>query len=98
MTARLEAYPTRGARLQACVLFFLLLLLPVAGAADLTLEMAGALPFPEEADTADGDPTTITGLSGLTLLTGDSWAAAMDNSDRVVTFTLQVSKQGEPTA
>jgi hypothetical protein len=108
MTARLEAYPTRGARLQACdcgarlqacVLFFLLsFLLPLAGAADLTLDIAGTLPFPEEAATADGAPTTITGLSGLTLLTGDSWAAAMDNSDRVVTFTLRISKQGEPTA
>lgn len=99
MTARLEAYATRGARLQACVLFFLLpVLLPMAGAAELTLEMAGALPFPEEATSGDGEPTKITGLSGLTLLTDDSWAAAMDNSDVVVMFKLEVSKQGEPTA
>ena len=109
MSARLESCPTRGARLQACVargvrlqacvLFFLLpFLLPAAGAADLAIEMAGSLPFPDDAVSADGEPTKITGLSGLTLLTGDSWAAAMDNSDLVVTFTLKVSKQGEPTA
>jgi hypothetical protein len=86
-----------GARLQACVLSFLLPFLS-ASSADLTVEMAGSLSFPDEAASADGEPTKITGLSGLTLLTGDSWAAAMDNSDLVVMFTLRVSKQGEPTA
>lgn len=99
MSARLEACPTRGVRFQACVLFFLLpFLLPAAGAADLALEMAGSLPFPDDVASADDKPTKITGLSGLTLLAGDSWAAAMDNSDLVVTFTLEVSEQGEPAA
>lgn len=76
--------------------FFLLAV--SASAADLTLDFAGALPFPDVAASADGEPTKITGLSGLTPLADDSWAAAMDNSDLVVTFTLQVSRQGEPTA
>ncbi|MFN6190942.1 MAG: esterase-like activity of phytase family protein [Planctomycetia bacterium] len=78
------------------LLFFVLPL--SAAAADLTLDMAGSLPLPDEAATADGETTTITGLSGLTRLADDSWVAAMDNSDLVVMFTLQVSKQGEPTA
>lgn len=78
------------------LIFFVLPL--SAGAADLTLDMAGSLPFPAEAASADGAPTAVTGLSGLTRLTDDSWAAAMDNSDVVVTFTLRVSAQGEPTA
>lgn len=69
-----------------------------AAAADLSLDMAGSLPFPDDAASADGEPKKITGLSGLTLLADDSWAAVMDNSDLVVTFTLQVSRQGEPTA
>jgi hypothetical protein len=76
--------------------FFLLAV--SASAADLALDMAGAIPFPDDAESADGEPTKITGLSGLTRLADDSWAAVMDNSDRVVTFTLQVSKQGEPAA
>ena len=69
-----------------------------AAAADLSLDMAGSLPFPDDAVSADGEQTKITGLSGLTLLADDSWAAVMDNSDLDVTFTLQVSRQGEPTA
>ena len=69
-----------------------------AAAADLSLDMAGSLPFPDDAVSAGGEQTKITGLSGLTLLADDSWAAVMDNSDLVVTFTLQVSRQGEPTA
>jgi hypothetical protein len=69
-----------------------------AAAADLSLDMAGSLPFPDDAASADGERKKITGLSGLTLLADDSWAAAMDNSDRLITFTLRVSNQGEPTA
>ena len=69
-----------------------------ASAADLALDFAGSLPFPDDAESADGEPTEITGLSGLTRLADDSWAAAMDNSDLVVTFTLEVSARGEPTA
>ncbi|MFN5755222.1 MAG: esterase-like activity of phytase family protein [Planctomycetia bacterium] len=78
------------------LLFFVLPL--SAAAADLTLDMAGSLSFPDEAVSTEGETTTITGLSGLTRLADDSWVAAMDNSDLVVMFTLQVSKQGEPTA
>jgi len=65
---------------------------------DVRIEMAGSLLFPDEANGADGKPEPITGLSGLTWLRENSWAAAIDNSDRYATFRVTLSAAGEPLA
>jgi hypothetical protein len=58
-----------------------------------TVERAGTLSLPERVE-ADGP--VITGLSGITWLGADRYAAVMDNSDRLLLFTLEVSPTGEP--
>ena len=59
---------------------------------------AGTLELPKTAADADGKATRITGVSGITWLGDDRYAAVMDNSDLVLTFTLRLSPSGEPVA
>ena len=59
--------------------------------------MLGRLSFPDQAAGTTEKPLVITGLSGVVWLGDTAWAAAMDNSDQLVTFTLQLSAKGAPT-
>jgi hypothetical protein len=61
------------------------------------IERAGGLTLPERAE-ADGQPDggLITGLSGVAWLGDDRYVAVMDNSDRLLSFRLEVSPSGEP--
>jgi hypothetical protein len=68
------------------------------GAAEARVEMLGRLSFPDQAAGTEAKPLVITGLSGVAWLGDTAWAAAMDNSDRLVTFTLELSAKGAPTA
>lgn len=70
--------------------------LPDAHANDLRVERAGTLRLPAEIETAAGRTVPLTGLSGLAWLGDDRWIAAVDNSDQLVTFTLDLGPDGEP--
>lgn len=70
---------------------------PVA-AAGFRVELAGTLRFPDEAPAADGTLVPVTGLSGVAWLGDDRWAAVMDNSDRLVTFELELAADAAPVA
>ncbi|MFM8415256.1 MAG: esterase-like activity of phytase family protein [Planctomycetota bacterium] len=59
-----------------------------------TVRLAGTLTLPATA--ADGEP--LTGLSGVTWLGDDRYAAVLDNSDQLLTFRLAVSRGGVPEA
>lgn len=65
------------------------------------IERAGGLTLPERVETAgppQADPNSglITGLSGIAWLGEDRYVAVMDNSDRLLSFRLEVSASGEP--
>lgn len=62
------------------------------------IEPAGSLVFPDEATATDGTHQPVRGLSGLTWLGDDRWVAIMDNSDQLVTFTLELSADAVPLA
>ncbi len=60
---------------------------------------AGTLMLPDTAPAADGrGDVPVTGLSGVTWLGEDRFAAIMDNSDRLLLFRLAVSPTGVPEA
>ena len=75
---------------------------PVAAAESpppLLITLAGTLTLPDAAPAIDGSgDLEITGLSGVTWLGEDRFAAIMDNSDRLVLFRLTFSATGEPQA
>jgi len=54
------------------------------------------LKLPDHIDDSQGNRIAITGLSGITWLGDDSYAAVMDNSDRLLLFTLRLSSVGKP--
>jgi hypothetical protein len=58
----------------------------------------GAVVFPSAARGPDGREHEITGLSGVTWLGGDRYAAVMDNSASLILFTLEFSPTGQPLA
>lgn len=62
------------------------------------IELAGSLVFPDVATAPDGTPVPVRGLSGLAWLAADRWVAVMDNSDQLVTFTLELSADAVPLA
>jgi hypothetical protein len=65
----------------------------------LRVTLAGTLTLPDTAPATNGSgELPITGLSGVTWLGEDRFAAIMDNSDRLLLFRLAVSKSGEPEA
>ena len=83
-------------RLSLALLALVLTVAPLAAAeAPLpAVTLAGTLTLPASA--AGGEP--LTGLSGITWLGEDRYAAVLDNSDQLVTFRLAVSRAGLPEA
>lgn len=63
-----------------------------------TIELAGTVAFPDSAIAPDGTARPLRGLSGLAWVGGDRWVAVMDNSDQIVTFTLELSADAVPRA
>ena len=88
----------RPAALQLVLAVFCLAAAAPLGAAEARVEMLGRMSFPDQAAGTEPKPLVITGLSGVAWLGDTAWAAAMDNSDRLVTFTLELSAKGAPTA
>lgn len=60
--------------------------------------MAGRFVLPDQAPRPDGSPQTITGLSGITWLGDDRYAAIMDNSDCLMLLRIKHEPDGVPTA
>jgi len=56
----------------------------------------GVATIPHVVTDKNGHEVPVTGLSGITRLEGDRYAAIMDNSDRVLLFTLPISADGAP--
>ncbi|HZW08766.1 MAG TPA: esterase-like activity of phytase family protein [Phycisphaerales bacterium] len=65
---------------------------PSAG--QLSIEHAATRPLPNSAADQHGGTFTITGLSGVTWLGGNSYAAAMDNSNHLVLFEMSLGTDG----
>ena len=83
-------------RLSLASLALVLAVAPLA-AADAPLpavSLAGTLTLPAAA--AGGEP--LTGLSGITWLGDDRYAAVLDNSDQILTLRLALSRTGVPEA
>lgn len=70
----------------------------VAVGAGWTVAERGAIALPDHAPDADGRPVPVTGLSGVARLGDDSYAAIMDNGDKLLRFTLRLSWDGRPLA
>jgi len=70
----------------------------VAVGAAWTIAHRGAVALPDHAPDADGRPVPVTGLSGVARLGDDSYAAIMDNGDKLLRFTLRLSRDGKPLA
>jgi hypothetical protein len=69
---------------------------PAAASPEVSsIEVAGSLGLPAAVG-ADGP--TVTGLSGITWLGDDQYAAVMDNSDRLLLFRLAIGPTGVPEA
>jgi hypothetical protein len=81
----------------ACILFHAAAV-PCTAADDIRIAQAGTLRLPAEIQAADGTAAPLTGLSGLAWLGDDRWIAAVDNSDQLATFTLDLGPAGEPRA
>lgn len=63
------------------------------------IALAGSLMLPDTAPAVDGSgDLPVNGLSGVTWLGDNRYAAVMDNSDRLLFFRLEVSPSGEPLA
>ncbi len=62
------------------------------------VSMAGRFVLPDQAPRPDGSPQTITGLSGITWLGDDRYAAIMDNSDCLMLLRIKHEPDGVPTA
>jgi len=62
--------------------------------AELSIQHAATVALPASAVDQHGSPFTITGVSGVTWLGGDAFAAVMDNSDKVVLFDLALAEDG----
>lgn len=62
------------------------------------LELAGALRFPAEVDTAPGATVATVGASGITWLGGATWCAVMDTGTAFVRFSLDLAADGTPRA
>ena len=63
-----------------------------------SIEMLGMLALPDEATDGADAAVQLTGLSGITWLGDDAWAAVMDNSNRLITFSLALAADGSPLA
>jgi len=78
------------------------LLSPAGQAADAPAQPAfrvvhrGAIVLPHSASDTKGNDVVITGLSGITWLGDDRYAAIMDNSDKLLLFSLALAADGTP--
>lgn len=62
------------------------------------ISLAGTLRLPDTACGLNGEALPIAGLSGITWLGDDRYAAIMDNSDRLIVFRLECEADGSPRA
>ncbi len=62
------------------------------------VSLLGTLILPETAPGPGGDLLPVTGLSGITWLGEDRYAAIMDNSNRLLVFRLACEADGSPRA
>lgn len=62
------------------------------------IDVAGTIRLPDTADVADGTTVAVDGVSGLTWLGDDRWAAVMDTGAAFVTFALDLGADGAPRA
>lgn len=61
------------------------------------IDRAGGLSLPERVEADDPlNAGVITGLSGIAWLGDDRYVAVLDNSDRLLSFRLEISPTGEP--
>jgi hypothetical protein len=68
-----------------------------AGDPGWRVELAGPLlPLPATLPLLDGGEVRVTGVSGITWLGGDRYAAVMDNSRYLLTFAVEVDPSGQP--
>lgn len=56
----------------------------------------GSITLPPTAQDRDGKAVEISGLSGITWLGHDRYAAIMDNSDKLILFSLAIARDGTP--
>lgn len=63
-----------------------------------SVELRGTLALPDDAPDGDGNRVRLTGISGIAWLAADRYVAVLDNSDRLLFFTLDLSRTGEPLA
>lgn len=60
------------------------------------IAVAGTLQLPDSAPTGDGATIEVAGVSGVTWLGADRWAAVMDSGAAFLTFALDLDPAGEP--
>ena len=56
----------------------------------------GSITLPSNVSDRNGDAVQVTGLSGITWLGHDRYAAIMDNSDKLILFSLSLARDGTP--
>lgn len=83
-------------RLAAMMLATVSCLAAATQAADPRIALVGSLDLPEAVTAPDGTAIPLVGLSGITWLGDDAWAAAMDNSDKMVTLSIELDDDGQP--
>lgn len=86
-----------GAAALACVMSAKSDAVQVADA-EQQIVFQGAIPLPDRADDAEGNPVEITGLSGVAWLGDDRYVAVLDNSQYMLLFRLSLSQTGKPLA
>jgi hypothetical protein len=67
-----------------------------APAAEPSLEALGMFEMPDTVAGPNDTKIPLVGLSGITWLGESTWAAVLDNSDLMITFTLDLSADGKP--
>ena len=66
------------------------------GKPPLRVTHRGSVTLPDKVRDAAGNDIAITGLSGIASLGDDRYAAIMDNSDKLVLFSLTIARDGMP--
>jgi len=93
---------TTTAALASCVAFAAMMSAHAANAAPAPpkppyrIVQRGSVMLPQSASDHAGHDVPITGLSGIAWLGDEEYAAIMDNSDRVVLFSLALASDGTP--
>ena len=66
------------------------------GKPPLRVTHRGSVTLPDKVRDTAGNDVAITGLSGITWLGDDRYAAIMDNSDKLLLFSLTLAADGTP--